>query len=131
MRLTKTTQNGLKGMTFVFGYSVLGLFMYPKQRTKTSMTNGNKNLCVENRGICHILANNSSHFEKSNSLELKLYRCRSFLPTLQDLFILKHYKYKSCDRCISSHIYYNKSYSVGRKLRHLYSFNSCILDCLD
>ena len=77
MRLTKTTQNGLKGMTFVFGYSVLGLFMYPKQRTKTSMTNGNKNLCVENRGICHILANNSSHFEKSNSLELKLYRCRS------------------------------------------------------
>ena len=82
MRLTKTTQNGLKGMTFVFGYSVLGLFMYPKQRTKTSMTNGNKNLCVENRGICHILANNSSHFEKSNSLELKLYRCRSFLPTL-------------------------------------------------
>ena len=73
MRLRKTTQNGLKGMTFMFGYSVLGLFMYPKQRTKTSMTNGNKNLCVENRGICHILANNSSHFEKSNSLELKLY----------------------------------------------------------
>ena len=80
--LDEDDPNGLKGMAFVFGYSVLGLFMYPKQRTKTSMTNGNKNLCVENRGICHILANNSSHFEKSNSLELKLYRCRSFLPTL-------------------------------------------------
>ena len=80
--LDKDDPKWVKGDAFVFGYSVLGLFMYPKQRTKTSMTNGNKNLCVENRGICHILANNSSHFEKSNSLELKLYRCRSFLPTL-------------------------------------------------
>ena len=70
MHLTKTTQNGLKGMTFVFGYSVLGLFMYPKQRTKTSMTNGNKKLCVENRGICHILANNSSQFEKSKTIQV-------------------------------------------------------------
>ena len=54
----------------MFGYSLLGLFMYPKQRTKTSMTNGNKNLCVENRGICHILANNSSQFEKSKTIQV-------------------------------------------------------------